>query len=186
VSARDEWRSARTLEDLGELTARWLEGSLDSVPGHSGPPADETRCIAPTLAVLNRAGYVTTSSQPGLTSWEDGCQWRQRAFVTGLTGYRAAVAMSNAMLPLGYWVIVSHTPRRGRPGRDLPVTCQGDREVTGAGRARSLGDLRNWHTGFGRCHPDAVAAVAGALQVTVIDREWGSNLMWDRLTAVVA
>ena len=32
------WRSARTLADLGELTARWLEGTVASVPGYCGPP----------------------------------------------------------------------------------------------------------------------------------------------------
>ena len=31
------WRSARTLQDLGELTARWLEGTLRA-PSQCGAP----------------------------------------------------------------------------------------------------------------------------------------------------
>ncbi len=30
---RKAWRSARTLADLGELTARWIEGDLGEHPG---------------------------------------------------------------------------------------------------------------------------------------------------------
>ncbi len=61
------WRAARTLAGLGELTAEWLEGTIASiptvVPGYG--PDEETAALIPVLAACNRAGYVTTVSQPG-------------------------------------------------------------------------------------------------------------------------
>ena len=39
---RKLWASARTLDDLCELTAMWLEGELEQTPGHLGPPCPET------------------------------------------------------------------------------------------------------------------------------------------------
>jgi len=61
-SAARAWSSARTLTDLGELTAQWLEGSLATLAGgaYRGGPDEETGPLVPVLAALNRAGYVTT------------------------------------------------------------------------------------------------------------------------------
>ena len=48
-SDRKLWAQTRTLADLGELTAQWLEGRIASVPGYCGSPADETASLAPVL-----------------------------------------------------------------------------------------------------------------------------------------
>jgi hypothetical protein len=56
------WRTARTLADLGKLTARWLEGEITTTPSHLGPPDSETTDLIPTLAAANRAGFVTDQS----------------------------------------------------------------------------------------------------------------------------
>lgn len=60
------WRDARTLADLGELTARWLEGTVGSVPGTvpGCGPDEETGPLVAVLATANRAGFVT-SAGPG-------------------------------------------------------------------------------------------------------------------------
>ncbi|MFB6594774.1 DUF6919 domain-containing protein, partial [Streptomyces diastaticus] len=78
------WRSARTVLDLGELMARWLEGTIASRPGYQPRfgPDEETAHLVPTLAALCRAGYVTTCSQPGFAgTGADGLWWEQRAAV---------------------------------------------------------------------------------------------------------
>lgn len=49
---RRAWQAARSLADLGELTARWLDGELKETPGHLGPPDPETTELVPTLAAL--------------------------------------------------------------------------------------------------------------------------------------
>lgn len=78
---RRQWRDADSLAAIGELTARWLEGTLAYQPeDFSTEPAPETRPVVPVLAALNRAGYVTTNSQPG-AALRTGSG--QRAFVTG-------------------------------------------------------------------------------------------------------
>jgi hypothetical protein len=66
-ATRQRWQEASTLRELGELTALWLEGKLDSQPGYVprvGPDKETTELVA-VLARLNRIGYLTDSSQPG-------------------------------------------------------------------------------------------------------------------------
>ncbi|WP_157881130.1 DUF6919 domain-containing protein [Streptomyces griseoruber] len=68
-SDRRRWRSAHTVADLGELMALWLEGELRSWPGYMPGcgPDEETTHLIPSLAALNRAGFLTIASQPGET-----------------------------------------------------------------------------------------------------------------------
>ncbi|MDQ3275031.1 MAG: hypothetical protein M3Q39_08390 [Actinomycetota bacterium] len=99
----DAWYRARSLADLGELTARWLEGGIGSRPGYQprcGPDV-ETRRLIPTLAALNRGGYLTNSSQPGEapTVGYDGRLWSQRAAVSGFTDRATLDRIHAAMAP---------------------------------------------------------------------------------------
>jgi hypothetical protein len=74
MSPEDEalWRSARTLADLGELTARWIEGAIASQPGYFGAADLESDDLVPVLAAVNRAGFRTDTSQPGELPVLDG------------------------------------------------------------------------------------------------------------------
>ncbi|MCX4682647.1 hypothetical protein OG413_46740 [Streptomyces sp. NBC_01433] len=81
---RRRWTSARTVTDLGELMALWLEGEIASRPGYAARygPDEETEYLVPSLAALCRAGYITTQSQPGSAgTGENGLWWEQRAAV---------------------------------------------------------------------------------------------------------
>ncbi len=92
---RGAWQAARTLADLGELTARWLEGSIGSEPGYCGRPAEETEDLVPVLAKLNRAGFVTSGSQPGLIEpGARGTLAEQRAAVDGFAGPELAFRLA--------------------------------------------------------------------------------------------
>jgi hypothetical protein len=81
------WQSARTLPDLGDLMARWLQRDIAYCPGWDpddggdGGPEPETAAILPTLVALNRAGFVTVDSQPGHLTNAAGVA--QRAAVHG-------------------------------------------------------------------------------------------------------
>ena len=83
----DAWEGARTLADLGELTAQWLEGRIASQPGYATGcgPDPETAELIPVLAKINRAGFVTETSQPGFANLPgaNGGSWSQRAAVEG-------------------------------------------------------------------------------------------------------
>jgi hypothetical protein len=62
------WGQARTLADIGELTAQWLEGRITYLPADLGSaPDSETEALVPVLATVNRMGFVTDFSQPGVS-----------------------------------------------------------------------------------------------------------------------
>ena len=65
------WKTARSLADLGELTARWLEGTEPNHPCCASGADEETSPLIVELAALNRAGFVTDFSQPA-DQLEDG------------------------------------------------------------------------------------------------------------------
>lgn len=91
LADRRAWRSAQTVADLGELMAQWLEGTLASWPGYQPNygPDEETAPLVPTLAALNRAGFLTVGSQPGdAGTGFDGKLWEQRAAVEGFVADR--------------------------------------------------------------------------------------------------
>jgi len=129
-SDRRRWRSARTVSDLGELMALWLEGKIASRPGYQPRygPEDETAHLVPTLAALCRAGYVTTQSQPGLVgTGTDGLWWEQRAAVE--------LVVTDPRL------VLAHPPRRGGRAPDRPTSRQyrpaSRRRTPSAGRTAS-------------------------------------------------
>lgn len=186
---RRAWRSATTVTDLGQLTARWLEGDLKTMAGcvpNTGPD-DETATLIPTLAAANRAGFLTDCSQPGLDgTGHDGARWQQRAAVTGfiadpdlLDGIRYAAA--NAGL-----IVIIHRP--GDPvGEAAPgyavVTLRDGRPYTAFGERIQPGTINATWPGTSAT---ARRAVAAAAQVTLVDPHYGrDDRLWpllDQLT----
>lgn len=190
-TARRAWESARTLDDLGQLTARWLEGTLPFVPGYAGAPDPETLPLTGVLAGLNRAGYVTCASQPAdACCGYDGAWWEQRAAVEGFTGPRTAERIVRAAGAAGL-ITVAYAPAdlprwRIGYGRAVPVTRRNGQVLTRFGAHLSRRHLRDGWTGYGMCHRDAVNAVCGAWQLTVIDPRWDRpDLLWRVLTGTL-
>ena len=185
------WQSARTLAGLGELTARWLEGTVTSVPGYCGPPDEETKELVPVLAKLNRAGFVTTGSQPAFDgTGYDGARWQQRAAVDGFADPALTADLAEAAWAAGLFVVAyppEKLPRwRYRYDRSVTVTMREDRRVTGFGVQLPRRHIRDSWLGYGICHRDAVNALCEAWQVTVIDPEWGrADLLWHVLEQAV-
>ena len=184
MSPEDEarWRGARTLADLGELVAQWLEGTIKSVPtvvpGYG--PDEDTTLLVPVLAAANRAGFVTDFSQPG----EDVDGRVQRAAVAGFASPAtfarlcAVAAEADLMITAAragdiYW------------GTCVTVSVDNDRENTWAGGAQTRSAI--WD-GYGWCcHPSAVEALCRAWQVTLIDPQWGRNdHLWPVLQSFAA
>ncbi|MEU9611869.1 hypothetical protein AB0D56_09990 [Streptomyces sp. NPDC048209] len=179
------WQSANTVADLGQLTARWLEGDIKTMIGYvpNTPPDDETAAIAPTLAAANRAGFLTDCSQPGLDgTGHDGARWQQRAAVTGFIAdpdllERIRYAAADAGL-----IVVIHHP--GDPeGWCIPgyavVTLRAGTAYTAFGERADLDSLNDSWSGIS---PVACLAVAAAAQVTLADPLFGRNdLLWPLL-----
>jgi hypothetical protein len=185
---REIWQSARTLGDLGELTARWIEGDLRSQPGYYGPTDIEDPVMAPVLAALCRAGYMTTQSQAGVSGpGYDGECWRQCAAVEGLASEGTARRIAAVAEWNGLIVVLNEPPRRFsmRYGCEtaVTVTWRAAEPVTSFGARLPRTHLRSDVTGYGECHRDAVNAVCVAWQVTVMDPKPGRpDLLWDTLT----
>ena len=185
---RAAWQSARTLADLGELTAQWLEGQISSVPGYYGAPDDETVPLVPVLARLNRAGFVTDCSQPGEIDGEYDCD--QRAAVQGYASRSLAQALGEAADAAHLIAILcppGSVPRwRYRYDSAVTVTQVNGRHFTGFGVRIPRRHIRDPHLGHGICSREAVDALCGAWQVTVIDPEWGRNdVLWHALDQAV-
>ncbi|MFF4249496.1 DUF6919 domain-containing protein [Streptomyces sp. NPDC001822] len=184
---RRRWTSARTITDLGNLMALWLEGEIASRPGYAARygPDEETEHLVPTLASLCRAGYVTTQSQPGFAGpGANGLWWEQRAGVE-------LVLADPELLPrlvdaaAGMFVRVNDY----RPGgiQDEPVivtTCDGEPFTSFAGRI-SRGDMAVQWPDLNRGLYDQVAH---GTHVSIIAPEYGpaGERLWGLLDVLPA
>jgi hypothetical protein len=185
MSRRDRraWGAATTLADLGELTARWLEGDLKSRPGYQPRygPDDETADLIPVLAAANRAGFVTDQSQPGIDEpGFDGARWQQKAAVDGYISDLDLLARIRDAATTAGLVVIVHPPgaRRG-PVADVVATTRDGEPVTSFGGRPSRRDIEFSWSGAGR--PAACAAV-DAHWLTLIDPDFNRN---DRLWSVL-
>ena len=185
---RRRWKAARTLVDLATLTAGWLDGTgVRSLPDYAPNwgPDGETVPLLPVLARLNRAGMLTTCSQPGQDEgpgW-DGALYRQRAAVDllmapgGLADRLLATARQNGLL-----VAVHEAGARGEVD-GIPATERDQETVTGFGNHLSRRTLRHiWQAGS-VITGEAFDHVAAALQIAVVAPEYGDagNRLWEVL-----
>lgn len=183
------WDSATSLADLGELTALWLEGEIGQTPMNLGPPAEETAELAQVLAAVNRAGFVTDCSQPGMNKpWQGsilgwtvppGSVWCQRAAVSGFASEETCGLLEIlADRELIYSVAGIGPEWPAPPCWNVTRIGAGADwlEATWFGEPISRAELE-YQIGAA-CPPAAVTALCDARQVTLIDPEWNRN---DRL-----
>lgn len=169
------WQRARTLADLGQLTAQWLEGTISYHPSYGAPePHAETHDLVPALARANRAGYVTTNSQPGqpLTGGSG-----QRAYVSGFCTEQLADKIRAAIL--GTDLIALVTPAGWENYIQIPVTIDDGAEFTWVGGTYDEANIEHF---YAQDCPSALPALLAAWQVEVLDPAWGRNdLLWAAL-----
>lgn len=181
------WHAATTLRDLGELTALWLEGQIDSQPGYQPGfgPDEETTDLIPVLARLNRIGYLTDCSQPGRDpgAGYDGATWCQRAAVSGFAEPAVADAIAATASAAGVLVYTAAVSRWDHLGDRIPVTTRAGRPCTAFGGRRSRRGLKFQYED---CSDAAVNAVLGAVQLTIVDPEWGQrDTLWTLLDGII-
>jgi hypothetical protein len=167
-----EWSRAESLSDLGELTARWLEGTIVHSPWQGDAPPDvETTPLIPFLAAMNRMGYVTEFSQPAEVKADSA----QRAVVSGycLEGNAERLASLSLETEL---IVITHYP--GMPATyEIPITRIGNATSTIV-PGYLLPDANLWP--WDHYHPLLVAEAAASYFVTICDPRWGRNdLLWD-------
>lgn len=179
-------RAAAGWADLGELTACWLEGSLASRPGHqpNTGPDPETLPHVSELAAVNRAGFLTISSQPGaaLEVGTDGASFLQRAAVEGLvedprvlrrltTLAHSAGLLTAVHQPVGAGTRHDRRTRR-RAQQGIEATLRNGRNQTDFG---ALLGRRTLAVIWPGCSRAAHAALRRATHVTLVDPEWAPN-----------
>jgi hypothetical protein len=186
---RDVWRTARTLGELGELIAQWLEGRLDWSPWQRKPDP-ETGEITAALAALNRMGFATTHSQPGGGPDEGG--WAQRAAVSGFATwelaelFEAATCMTDIVIATFETLI--HVPC------SIPITIWPEEVASDPDRI-GVSPAYTWEGGgaggietleaYEELHPEMVDVLARSAHVVLIDPSWGrKDLLWRVLEEV--
>lgn len=185
---RRRWKSARTVADLGELMALWLEGEIASRPGYQPRfgPDEETEHLVPSLAALCRAGYITTCSQPGFAgTGANGLWWEQRAAVElVVSNDPARLHQLLAAARAAGMLVRVNDPRRGGV-QDEPViatTCDGEPMTAFGGRIGRADMAIQW-LGLDRSLYDQVAQ---GVYVSIVAPEYGpvGDRLWVLLDQV--
>jgi len=179
-AGQQAWRRARTLEDLGELTARWCEGTLRYMPTDAPEPYEETEPIREVLASINRSGLMTTFSQPGEPLDNEG--YAQRACVEGY----ATEATARRLGTLALWTeLLMHVfpPSRYQGGYQVPVTIAEFRPFTWVGGYFGQSELEYYAEDLSR---EALTELSEAWTVTIIDPVWGrEDYLWEHVSTVL-
>lgn len=166
-----EWDSATSIADLGALGARWLEGTLRWQPMYYGAGPDaETLPHVQDLARMNRAGWWTDESQPGV-SGEIGAQ---RARIGGFCERSTALGLRSALLTTE--LVVLAAPVTGDHDVRIVVSRSDQIEETFSMFPVS-GELAAHMAVEYEEHLSelAFAALLDAWYVEVIDMRWGRN-----------
>ena len=165
-----DWSTARSLADLGELTALWLLGRVSTHPTQDTSPDEETTRIRGSLVRLNRRGFVTEFSQPG-EKLKDGCA--QRAAVSGFCS--ETVARRLAALTLCSDLIVLAYPPDGLRGYQIPITIDDYHPFTWCGSF----DLECGLASFEGLDGEALESLRASWYVVLIDPRWGrERYLW--------
>jgi uncharacterized protein DUF6919 len=179
------WREARTLADLGQTAADWMEGRIPGEHPNGYDELDpETTSLVPTLIAANRAGFVADNSQPGQAGVGfDGAHWEQRAAVDGwIAPGRLLDRLRAHARRAGITVMTQRAGSRPRPG--VPVTTCGGEPVTWFGGWAPHRTQTEWvWSGVGG---RARRELRTATHLTLIDPTWGpSTRLWDALAAAI-
>jgi len=174
------WQQASSFQELCELTARFIEGTIKYIPGYCAETLDEeSQPLVHYLAALNRAGFLTDQSQPGF----DEGHSKQRAFVTGFASEAVAARIQRLSLTTDLYISVT------RPGEmngcRMPVTIEVFRPLTCAGdpgideETGAFIELQHYGA---VCGPTAFQELQEVCYISVIDLCWGrTGYLWNEL-----
>lgn len=177
------WANTRSLEDVAELTAQWLEGRIDSQPGYFGRvDVDTAEGLREALIDLNRVGFLTNNSQDGYDdAGYDGAHWTALASVTGFAKTDVAERLAAAMDGTDFEVLAHDNKEHtwGRGERGVAVTCREGQPFTEFGAQLSWNAIAG--SLYDGCSDAAMVDIFNAKQVTVYDPVPGRNTLWPAL-----
>ena len=169
---KDVWRNATTFLELCELNARFIEGDLKSHPAYGGEGLDsESEPIAKYLAAFSRAGFLTTVSQPGVSSPD----YKQRAWVEGFASERVAQRLERLDLISSLYVMVA--PPCVDMGNRMAITVEDFRTFSEAGNVEWEYALQGFEE---ECSEEALNALRSSYYACIIDLKWGREpYLWE-------
>lgn len=180
-----QWKKAQSVAELGHLMADWLEGRHNaySPSSLSNEPDEETLPLVPILAACNRAGFVTTDSQPGDKGIDDGVTWEQRAAVTGWVADKRLLDRIRLNARRAGLDIVAHRPDSGwRDG--AAVTRVDGKDYTWFGRTE--GRRKQVAFEWAEASGQAMRELRRSTYITIFDPVWGrDNRLWPALQQAV-
>lgn len=182
---RKLWAEARTLADLGEGMALWLEGEITSRPGYYGPTDLDSPELTALCAALCRAGLVTDNSQQGGNWTYQGRDVWARDAIDGFCDDTTLGRLHDATWSTPLIVTARRTKRRFRrhasDGGRVSVTEVAGRIYTTFGGQMWPGCLDSIWDGIGK---QAYREVLNAWHIAVVDPKWGrTDLLIDTLTS---
>lgn len=180
VARKEEspWSEAKSLEDLGEVTARWLQGEGFEHPLYGGGPDEETAEILADLVLLNRRGLVTTFSQPAEPI--DNTGFGQRAAVEGYASEELARRIATVTLHTDLLVFLYRPGWEG--GYQVPITLSEHHPYSWCGAVWGDEELIHW---MKVCFEEGMLTLCGAWTVVAIDLKWGrKRRLWRELRRV--
>lgn len=172
------WSLAGSIPELGAACIEYLEGHLTSQPAYAPktPVDDETAQLIPVLVALNRAGFFTTGSQPGLVVGDETAE-PQNAYVVGFADEATMRSLAEHLAdPRGTGYGLHYRIRQTRLHRDH----------AGRGGIRwgieSASDVRSFYGEV--CSTEAVDALLAGYQIVIEDRQAGrDDRIWPSLHA---
>lgn len=176
------WGDARSLKDLGQCVALWLEGRLSGdmevAPFYLAVPA-QARPLVPCLARVNRSGnFVITGFQPGCTPdnqrYEGEHPW-QRASVSGFVPHRKLGKVVRALSDFKVRTATSAVAIYA----DIDIALDGNKNWVY--RTGSVEDRQKIAQNTEVLRPALVNELVAAYQVCVVDLQWGRNTLWNAL-----
>lgn len=143
------WSATRSLQDVADLTARWLAGEIQSQPGYYGP-VDVDEDLAPgltaALVAANHAGFLTMNSQAGAT------HYGQNAWVVGYALPEIAASLAETLGAEDGYTVTTQPVANRDPWKAA------------------------WM--YGDCGREAHAEICRSVQVDITDPDVGPNTLW--------
>jgi len=175
--AEETWRSAAAFGELCELSAKFIEGTSPFFPGYAADRVDaETDELVPFLAAFNRAGFLTTGSQPGM----DEPDWKQRAFVDGYALEPVAKQIARVSLYAELHIVVA--PPGYSVGFHTPVILR-DFMPHGWAGFSSFDELEFFEDASGE---RAFQELRLAWFISIVDLKWGRNdHLWSSIAQAI-
>jgi len=174
------WQAATSLNEVGELTAKWIEGTLPFYPlDGSETIYDEGLPLRETLAFYNRNGFITTFSQPAEELDEEG--FAQRACVEGFANEEVSKKLETISLSTSLLVFIFDNDFN--EGYRIPITLGSFRPFTWCGDFSKNHYLEIFETVLSE---NALYEIELSTQVVIIDLQWGrKDFLWEQITKVL-